>query len=426
MKEKAASGVRLLTSSALDMLWTANEIIRHEKEDSSNSFLTSTPRESGSTGSGRESHTNNYSSLSNKTNMASFVTSSPRESGSTGSGRESHNNNYSSLSNKTNMDSFVTSSPRESGSTGSGRESHNNNYSSLSNKTNMDSFVTSSPRESGSTGSGRESHTNNYSSLSNKTNMDSFVTSSPRESGSTGSGRESHTNNYSSEQNVYSFPFRSRSENISPSDHFGSSASGVGYQAQANKHGLDSDERTSHGSGILDDRTSLHNTYGSSVLDDRTSLDNTHGSSVLDDRTSLHNIYGSGILDDRTQKNESSYSELRNIFSNHMDDSVSEHGSSKAPLVLSEMNLDLSGKDNSSLTTMDKVDGDTNNSVDEGVVCNFGPKSIDSDKYSRDFESKESKRTKWEVKLNHYSPRAEIVNRKQNLQHTEEQVRLSS
>ena len=348
MKEKAASGVRLLTSSALDMLWTANEIIRHEKEDSCDSFLTSTPRESGSTGSGRESHTNNYSSLSNKTNM--------------------------------------------------------------------DSFVTSSPRESGSTGSGRESHTNNYSSLSNKTNMDSFVTSSPRESGSTGSGRESHNNNYSSEQNVYSFPFRSRSENIS----------GVGYQAQANKHGLDSDERTSHGSGILDDRTSLHNTYGSSVLDDRTSLDNTHGSSVLDDRTSLHNIYGSGILDDRTQKNESSYSELRNIFSNHMDDSVSEHGSSKAPLVLSEMNLDLSGKDNSSLTTMDKVDGDTNNSVDEGVVCNFGPKSIDSDKYNRDFESKESKRKKWEVKLDHYSPRAEIVNRKQNLQHTEEQVRLSS
>ncbi|XP_041374346.1 general transcriptional corepressor trfA-like isoform X2 [Gigantopelta aegis] len=234
---------------------------------------------------------------------------------------------------------------------------------------------------------------------------DGFVTSTPRESVSSADRRDFHNNsnnnysntNYSSvsrEKDSGNVSFQSRNENIlKSSDHVGG-------------HENPSD---------VDDRTWINDARGSN-MDDRLRINDARGSGC-----------GSGT-DDRMRINNTSASVLWDNFDNRRDDSVFKHDPSKTPSALSELSLDLSGKGNNSLeTTDDRVDGNnTNCSVDEGIVCNFGPKAIDSDKYRRDFESKEMKRAKWEVKLDHFSPRAEIVNRDKTLHDTQEQIYMSA
>ena len=71
---------------------------------------------------------------------------------------------------------------------------------------------------------------------------------------------------------------------------------------------------------------------------------------------------------------------------------------------------------------------------EDNALLNFGPKDIPKNVYDRDYEvprrqkaqdgEEGSERKRWSVTLDPYSPSADVVNRQQNLQDTEEKVRV--
>ncbi|XP_067687580.1 uncharacterized protein [Haliotis asinina] len=76
-------------------------------------------------------------------------------------------------------------------------------------------------------------------------------------------------------------------------------------------------------------------------------------------------------------------------------------------------------------TLPDKQRDQSNDPVKEETV-NFGPKDVDDNRYGRDYELKSSGKKKWEVKTDFYSPHAEIVNRKETVENTEEQIYMAA
>ncbi|KAK7506218.1 hypothetical protein BaRGS_00002330 [Batillaria attramentaria] len=99
----------------------------------------------------------------------------------------------------------------------------------------------------------------------------------------------------------------------------------------------------------------------------------------------------------------------------------------------------LSGPSSSANVPKDETDSPMSRSDvtldsehDSGMVLNFGPKEVNRDAYSRDYEvvpkmpEETEERKRWSVTLDPYSPVAEVVNRHPSLDDTEEKIYLTA